>query len=421
MEFLDITGLKNVLNSIKSKFLPLEGGGTVNGSINIVPSASGSPGVTVNQNGGQSVIADNKIVSSTNNGYTQISGTELIQVPTNSQNNSIVISSDITVQNSSRLSSISNGVVAVQNKNDEDDIAVLVSAGDELYKLRLAKDGKALNFTEDRLYYCNSNTEGDPSTDYLFYAENSGSNPHGIVMNGTTKWGTGSTGGKSAINAGNVQVLNSNSTNYTALTPTQINLYSGSKKAIDITANQTYLNKALFITNAAGENTTADYPYIYASTNGTIGIKYFGSSCYFMANDNGVQVGQNISGSQRNNFTISRLGVVSKSYRAGNVTINDSWAYNNRNNIFNQCDPTVEEIHILDIDTNYNNVVARVVVSDTESQSYTLKLAGSNTIIGGAASNSSAKNGMYYASIIITFGFTDTGTITPTKQYNLNW
>ena len=27
MEFLDITGLKNVLNSIKSKFLPLEGGG----------------------------------------------------------------------------------------------------------------------------------------------------------------------------------------------------------------------------------------------------------------------------------------------------------------------------------------------------------------------------------------------------------
>ena len=111
-----------------------------------------------------------------------------------------------------------------------------------------------------------------------------------------------------------------------------------------------------------------------------------------------------------------RVQLTSKGYRPvdkqRNVTIDDTWAKNNMNNIAT-CDATMVDAKVIDIDYDHKIATVRITVQDTEGQSFYVKTGGVAT--GGTIS--SAVDGEYYANVVLQVPYDSSGKVSLYHKY----
>lgn len=126
------------------------------------------------------------------------------------------------------------------------------------------------------------------------------------------------------------------------------------------------------------------------------------------------------SQSLTNILTGKRVQLTSKGYRPvdkqGGVTIDDTWAKNNMNNIAT-CDATMVDAKVIDIDYDHKIATVRITVQDTEGQFFYVKTGG--MVIGGTIS--SAVDGEYYANVVLQVPYDSSGKVSLYDKYAITW
>lgn len=119
-------------------------------------------------------------------------------------------------------------------------------------------------------------------------------------------------------------------------------------------------------------------------------------------------------------ITGKNVKLTSDGYRAvdkqGSVTINDTWAKNNMNNIAT-CDATMVDAKVIDIDYDHKIATVRITIQDTEGQFFYVKTG--RTIIGGTIS--SAVDGEYYANVVLQVPYDSSGKVSLYDKYAITW
>lgn len=107
-------------------------------------------------------------------------------------------------------------------------------------------------------------------------------------------------------------------------------------------------------------------------------------------------------------------------YRAvdvqGSVTIDDTWAKNNMNNIAT-CDATMVDAKVIDIDYDHKIATVRITIQDSEGQLYYVMTG--RTIIGGTVS--SMVDGEYYANVVLQVPYDSSGKVSLYNKYAITW
>ena len=115
-------------------------------------------------------------------------------------------------------------------------------------------------------------------------------------------------------------------------------------------------------------------------------------------------------------LTGKRVQLTSKGYRPvdkqGSVTIDDTWAKNNMNNIAT-CDATMVDAKVIDIDYDHKIATVRITIQDTEGQFYYVKAGG--IVIGGTIS--SVVDGEYYANVVLQVPYDSNGNVSLNDKY----
>lgn len=119
-------------------------------------------------------------------------------------------------------------------------------------------------------------------------------------------------------------------------------------------------------------------------------------------------------------LTGKRVQLTSKGYRPvdkqGSVTIDDTWAKNNMNNIAT-CDATMVDAKVIDIDYDHKIATVRITIQDTEGQFFYVKTG--EIVIGGTVS--SAVNGEYYANVVLQVPYDSSGRVSLYDKYAITW
>lgn len=119
-------------------------------------------------------------------------------------------------------------------------------------------------------------------------------------------------------------------------------------------------------------------------------------------------------------LTGKRVQLTSKGYRPvdeqGSVTIDDTWAKKNMNNIAT-CDATMVDAKVIDIDYDHKIATVRITIQDTEGQFYYVRTGG--TAIGGTIS--SAVDGEYYANVVLQVPYDSSGNVSLNDKYAITW
>ena len=102
--------------------------------------------------------------------------------------------------------------------------------------------------------------------------------------------------------------------------------------------------------------------------------------------------------------------------RQGSVTINDTWAKNNINNIAT-CDASMVDAKVIDIDYDHKIATVRITIQDTEGQYFYVKAGG--VVIGGTIS--SAIDGEYYANVVLQVPYDSSGNVSLYDKYAITW
>lgn len=119
-------------------------------------------------------------------------------------------------------------------------------------------------------------------------------------------------------------------------------------------------------------------------------------------------------------LTGKRVQLTSKGYRPvdkqGGVTIDDTWAKNNMNNIAT-CNATMVDAKVIDIDYDHKIATVRITIQDTEGQFFYVKTG--TTVIGGTIS--SAVDGEYYANVVLQVPYDSSGKVSLYDKYAITW
>lgn len=147
----------------------------------------------------------------------------------------------------------------------------------------------------------------------------------------------------------------------------------------------------------------------YEATDGTY-------STYIGRGNVSVCDSQNLAGA----LTGKRVQLTSKGYRPvdrqGAVTIDDTWAKKNMNNIAT-CDATMVDAKVIDIDYDHKIATVRITIQDGEGQYYYVKIG--RIVIGGTTS--SAIDGEYYANVVLQVPYDSSGNVSLYNKYAITW
>lgn len=162
---------------------------------------------------------------------------------------------------------------------------------------------------------------------------------------------------------------------------------------------------------------TVPYLGILLGTSTRTGIAYYTAtngnySTYIGRGNVSVCDSQNSAGI----LTGKRVQLTSKGYRPvdkqGSITIDDTWAKNNMNNIAT-CDTTMIDAKVIDIDYDHKIATVRMTIQDAEGQYFYVKAGG--TVIGGSIS--SAVDGEYYANVVLQVPYDSSGNVSLQDKY----